>query len=110
MGLSTCTGFILRSLDCLWYDVKYPMEPWELESSLALRQLDRLGRDKADYLTLESGQQQTSGNFYYLSLISFHLQHFSSGPIPAPQEYTIVFALTIELVDDAASPSSGSEA
>lgn len=85
------------------------MEPWELESSLALRQMDRLGRDKADYLTLESDQQQTNGNLYYLTIISFHLQHFSSGLIPAPQEYTIVSALTIELVDDTAFPSSGSE-
>lgn len=73
------------------------MEPWELESSRALRQLDRLGQDKkdTDYLTLESVQQQTSGNFYYLTISSFHLQHFSSGLTPALQEYTVVFALTI---------------
>lgn len=58
------------------------MEPWDLESSLTLRQLDRLGQDKTDYLTLDSVQQQTSGNFYYLTIISFHLQHFSSGLMP----------------------------
>lgn len=70
--------FRLPPASCLWCDVNYPMEPWELESSLALRQLDRLGQDKIDYLTLESVQQQTSGNFYYyLSIISFNLQHFS---------------------------------
>lgn len=55
-----------------WCDVNNPMEPWELESSLALRQLDRLGQDKTDYLMLDSVQQSTSGNFYYLTIISFH--------------------------------------
>lgn len=40
-----------------WCDVNNPMEPWELESSLALRQLDRLGQDKTDYITLDSVQQ-----------------------------------------------------
>lgn len=49
--------------------VIYPMEPWELESSLALRQLDRLGQDKTDYLTLDSAQQQTREIFI---LPSFH--------------------------------------
>lgn len=71
------------------------MEPWEFESSLALRPLHRLGRDKTDYLTLDSVQQQTSGNLYYLTIIAFHLQHFSSGLMPALREYTVVFTLTI---------------
>lgn len=71
------------------------MESWELESSLALRQLDRLGQDKTDYLTLESVQQQTSRNFYYLTIVSFHLQHFSTGLTPVLREYTVVFTLTI---------------
>lgn len=46
------------------------MESWELESSLALRQLDRLGQDKRDYLTLDSVQQQTSGDFFFFFLIT----------------------------------------
>lgn len=47
------------------------MEPWELESSLALRHSDRLGQHETDYLTLESVQQQTSRNFYDHIFISF---------------------------------------
>lgn len=38
-----------RIKTAFWCDVNNPMEPWELESSLALRRLDGLGQNKIDY-------------------------------------------------------------
>lgn len=73
MGLFHLHRLHPKSLDCLlpsgvtWIN---PMESWEPESSHALRQLDRLGQDKKDYLTLVSVQQQTSGDFFFF--LNYH--------------------------------------
>lgn len=57
--------------------------------------LDRLGQDNQTLNPWKLSSSRPAGIFYYLTIISFYLQHFSSGLTPAHWESTIVFTLTI---------------